>query len=128
MLRRRSVILLLAAVLIGGNAAVVQLVAWGSMLVERAQRMEITAAVASTFDGSAPCRMCRMAESLRDEPSPAVPAGFAKLVKKADVPVIPLVTLLVRGGDEAELPPWPVTLSPVVSAIAPELPPPRALG
>jgi hypothetical protein len=128
MLRRRSVILLLAAVLIGGNASVVQLVAWGSMLVERAQRMEITAAVVSTFDGSAPCRMCRMAESLRDEPSPAAPAALTKLVKKADAPVIPLVALLVRGGIEAELPPWPVTLSPVVFAIAPELPPPRALG
>ena len=128
MLRRRSVILLLAAVLIGGNAAVVQLVAWGSMLVERAQRMEIATAVASTFDGSAPCRMCRMAESLRDEPSPAAPAALAKLVKKADAPVIPLVALLIRGGDAAELPPWPVALSPVVSVIAPELPPPRALG
>ncbi len=128
MLRRRSVILLLAAVLIGGNAAVVQLVAWGSMLVERAQRMEIAAAVVATFDGSAPCSMCRMAESLRDEPSPAAPAGLAKLVKKADAPVNPLVALLVRGGEAAELPPWTVTLSPVVSAIAPELPPPRARG
>jgi hypothetical protein len=127
MFRRRSVILLLAAVLIGGNAAVVQVVAWGSMLAERAQRMEVAAAIASTFDGSAPCGMCRMAESLRDQ-SPAAPAGLAKLVKKADAPLVPCVALLIRGGEAAELPPWPATLPPIVSAIAPELPPPRALG
>lgn len=89
MLRRRSIILLLAAVLIGGNAAVVQLVGWGAMLVERVQRMEVAAAVASTFDGSTPCRMCRMAESLRDKPSPSVPAGAAKLVKKPPMPTPP---------------------------------------
>jgi hypothetical protein len=128
MLRRRSVVLLLAAVLIGGNAAVVQLVAWGSMLVERAQRMEIAAAVASTFDGSAPCRMCRMAESLRDEPSPAAPAGLIKLVKKADAPVVPSIVLQICGGESVELPSWPVTQSPIADAIAPEPPPPRVLG
>lgn len=127
MLRRRPIILLLAAVLIGGNAAVVQVVAWGSMLVERAQRMEVAAAIASTFDGSAPCGMCRMAESLRDQ-APAAPAGLAKLVKKADAPVVPCVALLIRGGWSAELPAWPTVLPPAVSAIVPEPPPPRALG
>jgi hypothetical protein len=128
MRRRRSIVLLLAAVLIGGNAAVVQLAAWGAMLVERAQRMEVAAAVASTFDGSAPCRMCRMAESLRDQPSPAAPAGAAKLVKKADAPVVPVFALLVRGGEETALPAWPAVLPPRVSDFVPEPPPPRSLG
>jgi len=42
----------------GGHWAVLQMVAWGRMMVEYSQRSEIAVAVAKTFDGRHPCSMC----------------------------------------------------------------------
>ncbi len=128
MLRRRFTILALTAVLLGGNAAVVQVVAWGSMLCEHMQRMEVRAAIAATFDGSASCHLCRAAASLRGDPSPVMPPQLAKLVKKADAPLSGPIVLILAGRAEVGLPPWPMASPPPGRDPAPEPPPPRALG
>ncbi len=92
-MRRSAGLLLLIILLAAGNAAVVQGVAWVGMLVQRSQTMGWQGAVASTFSGRQPCRMCLAAAALRDERSPGQPTPEIKVMTSflalaTDPPVI----------------------------------------
>ena len=57
---------LLAA--IGGHWAILQSVAWATMLTENLQSSSMTEAVSKTFDGEHPCPLCkRIAEGKKSE-------------------------------------------------------------
>ncbi len=102
---RRSATALLILLLIGGNAAVVQAVAWAGMLAERAGRMEWSAAVDSTFSGTKPCPMCHAAAALRDEGNPTQPE--LKQMKKqmlAPPGTLPRLDPAADGGTALAMP------------------------
>ena len=69
----RHLALLLAVMLLSGHAAGLQLVAWSGMLLTRVQSMPVAQAVVSTFDGSDPCRICRVVDVLQGDHAPAAP-------------------------------------------------------
>jgi hypothetical protein len=78
--------LVLGVVLAGGHLALLQGVAWASMLVSRAGTQPLAAAVRTTFDGAHPCALCRAIELHDHDAPPAKPAPelAAKLLKKAE--------------------------------------------
>jgi hypothetical protein len=69
---------------------VVQVVAWAKMFHEYSQVMPATDALALTFDGSAPCDMCLIAQGGQDAARSQLPAeaalggGLEKIVLIAD--------------------------------------------
>jgi hypothetical protein len=90
-------ILVLALTLATGMSTVVQVAAWGGMLVSRTIERGLAQAATSTFSGREPCRMCCAADSLRraedgDRGKPAkAPSPAAKVLKvecPASQPVI----------------------------------------
>jgi hypothetical protein len=119
---------LLILLVLAGNGALVQVLAWGAMIATRAPDMGWSAAVASTFGGQAPCRMCVVAQALRDGPAAdALPTGPA-------TKIVPTATLALLPADPALL---PVADRPIARLLmrsarcppgrcpAPEPPPPR---
>lgn len=63
-----SCMLALALVVsVGGHWAVLQGLAWGTMLARYAQTMPLAQAVAFTFDGKHPCKLCTMVKEGRAE-------------------------------------------------------------
>jgi hypothetical protein len=66
--RRRFAILSLICAWLFANGAVLnglQAVAWAKMLHDYAQRLPLRAALARTFDASAPCELCGAVQDLR---------------------------------------------------------------
>lgn len=61
MLKRIGHVLLIVALVttIGGHWALLQTVAWTTMLADNLQRDSFTDAVSKTFDGEHPCKMCK---------------------------------------------------------------------
>jgi hypothetical protein len=126
--RRQCLSALMMVVLVCGNAAMVQAVAWASMLLDRVQRMDVAAAVTSTFDGSAPCEMCRAADAFRDERTPSAPADAVKQLKHVDAQP---PTRTVEPGCAGWMMIGRQRLRmdrPTPYRVAPEPPPPRWLG
>ena len=76
MLKRFGHCLLIIALLgaTGGHWAVLQTVAWADMLAKNLQTDSVEAAIAKTFDGSHPCKLCKQ-----------ISAGKAS-EKKSEVP------------------------------------------
>ncbi len=56
---------------------VVQAVAWAKMFSEYSQVMPVAAALELTFDGSAPCEMCTLAQSNQDAARRQLPTEAA---------------------------------------------------
>ena len=122
----RSASFLLILLLVAGDAAVVQAVAWAGMLASRVQRMEWSAAVAATFGGEERCPMCHAAAALRDERGPGQPAPDQQtLGKLPSAPPSPLPCLLTGGGDGGDLDPPTVAGAPDAFLAAPQPPPPQ---
>lgn len=104
---------------------VVQVVAWAKMFHEYSQVMPATDALALTFDGSAPCDMCLIAQGGQDAARQQLPAeaalggGQEKIVLIADhAPALVLV-----APDSAW--PGPVHEAGLTRTDAVPVPPPR---
>ncbi len=70
----------LALRLLGGDLAVLQLVAWTSMILTRAPEQGMTAALESTFDGEHPCALCSAIAQAHDRDQKPLPEqGRGKL-------------------------------------------------
>jgi len=67
----------------GGHWAVLQTVAWTGMVIEYSKTSPITVALAKTFSGKAPCKMCKTIESGKETESrlPATVKADKKLDK-----------------------------------------------
>jgi len=117
----------LVVLLLGGNAAMVQAVAWVGMLADRAARMEWSQAVETTFSGKERCSMCHVATALRDQDEPGVPTPESKqLVKQPSAPPDAHGDILVPcvSGLRLTVPSPP--RRPGEFRPAPLVPPPRA--
>lgn len=91
---RITLLLLLSLRLLGGDGGVLQVVAWGGMLVSRAPEMGVAAAMETTFDGNHPCPLCtaiRETEKPAEESTPLPENVLAKLKLKDTVPAHDLV-------------------------------------
>ncbi len=105
---------------------VVQVVAWAKMFHDYAQVMPAGEAIALTFDGSAPCDMCTLAQSNQDAARQQLPTeaalggGQEKIVLIADFAPAPV---LVAPGFA-----WPglVNEAGLTRTAAVPVPPPRA--
>lgn len=117
----RTCLILLCVCCLGLHGGVLQVVAWSGMLISYGSERGMVSAVAMTFSGEHPCRMCHAISAHDDEPAEATR-------QERPLPVIdhvPLVAVMV---------PPPLVcgrLSEWYSGIAPaftpdvELPPPR---
>jgi len=123
--RSRTAVWLLTLLLLGGHVGLIQVVAWASMLAERAPQQGLAAAARSTFDGSAPCPLCRMAKELRDDPQPAAPQPKPTSAKKAPEQPPPTWALLDMAGTAVQRERPAAGLAPTGRMPAPEPPPPR---
>jgi len=122
--RRRLLGGLLALLLLAGNAAMVQAVAWATMLASRSASLGWSAAVESTFSGAKPCHLCLAAKSLREQPQPTTPAPEVKLVVMLAAPAPVLMKSLPPAEDEM-IAPTVSCVQPAGHSPAPEPPPPR---
>jgi hypothetical protein len=122
--RGRLCIVILAGLLLGGQAGLLQLAAWGGMLASRAPTQGLARAVTTTFDGSTPCALCRVAQNLREVPPPEAPAPptTKKTPEQPPAPTrLPVGAVAVRRAGVA-----PDATAPAGRVPAPEPPPPRA--
>lgn len=124
--RRLPFVLLLLAWLAANGAAwnVVQVVAWAKMFRDYSQVMPVGQALRLTFDGSAPCGLCSLAqagaEATRQAGAKAVMGDSDRLVL-AFHPAAPVVLAAPEPG-------WP-GLVPAAGLVRTErvpVPPPRA--
>jgi len=113
--------MLIAAVqILGGHWAVLQTVAWTTMLVDYAQQDSLTVAVAKTFDGAHPCQLCHtVKEGRQEEQKKQAPTTIAKL----DAVLASAIQLPLRS--EAPRVFFSVALQPREVVLSPLTPPPR---
>ncbi|MDB6069313.1 MAG: hypothetical protein JWL81_484 [Verrucomicrobiales bacterium] len=79
---------LLALRLLGGDLAMLQIVAWTGMIVTRTVDQGLAAAVESTVDGEHPCPLClavKAAKQAEEKPSPVSPDSLVTKLKLKDV-------------------------------------------
>jgi hypothetical protein len=62
----KSVVAILLIFSIGGHWAILQSLAWVSMVVQYSQEAPIEVAVSKTFDGKHPCNICKLVKHGRD--------------------------------------------------------------
>jgi hypothetical protein len=115
-------------VAIGGPLAVLQGVAWATMIRDYSRTGSVTAAVEKTFDGKHPCAMCKKiaAQRSHDEKTPAT----VKAEKKAEVfialgaAIVPLPIVrsfsypphpFLNVPEHLSAPPVPVPISALIS-------------
>jgi hypothetical protein len=115
-------------VAIGGPLAVLQGVAWATMIRDYSRTGSVTAAVEKTFDGKHPCAMCKKiaAQRSHDEKTPAT----VQAEKKAEVfialgtAIVPLPIVrcfahpphpFVNLPEHPSAPPVPVPISALIS-------------
>ncbi len=124
---RLAASLILAAMLCGGHAVLLQGVAWAGMLASRTAERGWAKAVASTFSGDELCPLCRAAQALGgDDPAPGSPERreLRDAVAKPVALITPLTIRLLDAAapGQASRPPAPFRS---VDRAAPEPPPPQ---
>ena len=130
MRRRLSIGCLLFAWLCANGALwnVVQVVAWAKMYHDYSQVMPAARALQITFDGTAPCALCRMSQSAEETAKQQLPheaalgSGMEKLLLVAESLPVVVVTApdLVWPGIVHDAGPTRTEVVPV--------PPPRSLS
>jgi len=107
---------------IGLHWTVLQVVAWTGMIVSYSQEAPLGQAVAKTFDGQHPCKLCKqIAKGKQSEKK----SEYKFELKKLEFPYAPVAFIFrapssfwaVRAGDD----------SPDLLTHAPLIPPPRGL-
>jgi hypothetical protein len=107
----------------GGHWAVLQTVAWATMLADNLQTESVTTAITKTFDGENPCRMCnQIAEGKKAEKQTEVPFQIKKLEFITERPA-----LVFAAPTRFTLAPEK-TDSPSGHLPRPPVPPPRRLA
>jgi hypothetical protein len=79
---------LLALRLLGGDVAMLQIVAWTGMIVSRSAERGVAAAVESTFEGDEPCPLCKAVQAVQQsgsEEPPPTPDGLVGKLKLKDM-------------------------------------------
>lgn len=117
----KSVVVLLLILSVGGHWALLQSVAWVTMVMEYSQESSISEAVSKTFDGRHPCKLCKLVKKGKESEQKQ---DALKVKTKIDfwVPA-PEVALPRFEAAALEFPSLTENL-PYLNA-APPLPPPR---
>jgi hypothetical protein len=76
---------------IGGHWAVLQTVAWASMIVEYSHGAAVTEAVEKTFDGRHPCPICKEIQQHQQSEKKHEALQLVKKIELFDEPVASLV-------------------------------------
>lgn len=124
MFRGLGNILLIVALLMatGSHWAVLQSIAWTSMLVDNLRNSSLTEAVQRTFDGNHPCALCKqIAAGKKSEKK----AEFPTVLKKFDFVSERLAFVFSAPSDFHLLPDRSFSVSNL--AHKPPVPPPRPL-
>jgi len=106
---------------IGGHWAVLQTVAWATMIVDYSHHASLVEAVGKTFDGQHPCQMCAdiQKNSQREKKHEGV-----QLVKKVELFDQQIVKFVPPAAPSATLP--LIDSFADLRHFAPSVPPPRA--
>ncbi len=105
---------------------VVQAVAWAKMFHEYSQVMPVTDAISLTFDGSAPCNLCSIAQEAQDTARSTLPGdaalggGADRILFVADCTPIAVMAPIATA--------WPIPTSAAAPSRTSQVPvpPPRA--
>ena len=120
-----ALVLLIGAVLCGGQLGLLQAIGWASMLVSRTQSGSLASAVSTTFDGQHPCTICHFVKDQAGKDGGALGADLVKQIKKVELllteTVYPLST-----PTESLLVEQPSPNDRDGLALTPPTPPPRA--
>ena len=121
---------LLALRLLGGDVAMLQVVAWTGMIVSRTAERGVAAAVESTFEGEEPCPLCRAVKAVQQserEEQPANPDGLITKLKLKDM--LRSEDLVVKALAAVHLKSPAPAIDPAKRGLtrsdAPPVPPPR---
>lgn len=117
----KSVVAMLLVFSIGGHWALLQSVAWVSMVVEYSKDAPISVAVSKTFDGEHPCGICKLVRKGKatEEKQEALKAK-TKIDFWVPAPEVTLPRIQVEPLEFVSVPP-----NLLFRAHAPPLPPPR---
>ena len=124
MIQRIGNLLLIVALLAstGGHWALLQSVAWTSMLAEHMQSQSLAQAMEQTFDGRHPCKLCcAIAAAKRSEKKSEFPVSAQKIEFP---PLAPRLVLYAPAGFQLLTTPDDFA-DPTL--MAPPTPPPRVL-
>lgn len=89
--------------LIGGHWAVLQSVAWGTMIANYSKSSSLASAVQETFSGKKPCRLCHVVEEGRKQEN-NTPATFQADKKIEKFLSRPVAALKVPRSEDQEYP------------------------
>lgn len=106
--------------ILGGHWAVLQTVAWTSMLIDYTRTESFVQAVTKTFDGSRPCDLCKVVSAARQSEEKAP----AKLLVKLEAVLPPAVVLPPPASTGGHL--SARMLDERVLVQTPPVPPPRS--
>jgi hypothetical protein len=122
---------LLALRLLGGDLAMLQVVAWTGMIVTRTADRGVAAAVQSTLDGDEPCPLCKAIKAAREaeqeKPQPLSPDSLLSKLKLKDMLRSEDLVLTAPPADVASSAPAPAHQlgRHLTRSDAPLVPPPR---
>ncbi len=127
-LRHRVSIFALCLAWLCANGAVwnvVQVVAWAKMFHDYSQVMPVAQALKITFDGSAPCDVCKITEGARDNERQNLPEGAALGASDKLLLAFQATTPIVLAAAD---PSWPglVSEAGLIRPGSVPVPPPRA--
>lgn len=117
----RSVIVLLLILSVGGHWALLQSVAWMTMVMDYAQESSISEAVSKTFDGRHPCKLCKLVKKGKESEQRQ---DALKIKTKIDF-WAPAPEAALPHSEVAALEFPPLTENLPYLKAAPPLPPPR---
>lgn len=115
----------------GGSYALIQLYAWGNMIVDYSQETGLSQAVTDTFSGEKPCSLCKKLEAVKksEVPDQKQPVPLLPFPGKAVEPLFPPTVISLR--DPSSVPFQHPGFAPVVISASllrgsPPSPPPKA--
>lgn len=120
----RYVVIVSLLVTIGGHWAVLQSIAWTTMLVDNLQQTSLTEAVSNTFDGEHPCPMCKHIDEGKKSEKKSDALDFK--VKKFELASTQAVFIFAAPA-AFRLQPWMRFTANSVTE-TPPVPPPRAIA
>lgn len=113
---------------VGGHLALLQGVAWATMIRDYSRTGSVTAAMEKTFDGKHPCAMCKKiaAQRSHDEKAPVTVKAEKKaeafVASKSAIVPLPIVRCFaypphpfVNVPEHPSAPPVPVPISALIS-------------
>lgn len=130
-LLRLIIMSFLALRLLGGDVAMLQVVAWTGMIISRTADRGIAAAVESTLDGDEPCPLCEAVKAVQQserEPQPSNPENLIAKLKLKEMIQSKDMDIPSPAGDPKQtrvLTEYLASL-PKARTDAPDVPPPKS--